>query len=93
MWLGLTDKITDGSFIWESTQLGLTYYTWTQGSPNIANGVQDCIRMWCWDDNGEWDNDNCDDVNQITLCEVSIPCPEPPQPKSKPKQLHPMYGF
>jgi hypothetical protein len=77
LWLGLTDKINEGSFLWESTQLGLTYYAWTQGQPDNANGVQDCVHMWCWNNNGEWDDDYCDDVNQNTLCEVSIPCPQP----------------
>ena len=82
MWMGLTDKISEGSFIWESTQKALTYTAWTPGMPDNAYGVQDCVHMWCLNNNGEWDDDYCDDSDQSALCEVPIPCLDPRSKKT-----------
>lgn len=77
MWLGLTDQLTENTFIWDSTQKGMTYNAWSYNQPDNNYGLQDCVHMWCWNNNGEWDDDYCDDGNHKTLCEVPIQCPEP----------------
>lgn len=60
IWLGYTDQVTEGTFLWTS---GLTagYTNWTPGEPNNAGGNEDFTHMY--PGNGQWND--VPDVNGV----------------------------
>ncbi len=77
LWLGLSDITAEGTFIWENSGKPLTYTKWTDGKPDDFGQREDCVHMWCPNENGEWNDWHCDETvepPQTTLCEVICPC-------------------
>ncbi len=71
LWLGATDITAAGTFTWEQSGKPLTFSIWSRGEPNDM-GVQECTQMYC--KTGEWDDFQCDSLNQHTMCEVIFSC-------------------
>ena len=51
----MTDKETEGKFVWSSDLTEAEYSNWHKREPNNANGNQDCAHLWAnhgyrWDD-------------------------------------------
>ena len=73
IWLGITYLQNEAVWkIWNNPQ-ELKYDNWSLGQPNTTDGSQNCAHMWCLYQNGEWDDYNCDAVNQNTICEFILP--------------------
>ena len=75
-WLGLTDKVSEGSFVLESTGLAPSFTNWATNEPNNLNGTEDCseIIAGSWGENtthGKW-NDNSCSLNMSTICEGKL---------------------
>ncbi|XP_061171044.1 mannose-binding protein C-like [Saccostrea echinata] len=59
-WIGGTDEIREGRFVWASTGNSLTFTDWNRGEPNNDESKEDCIeisghsdRRGMWNDNLE----------------------------------------
>jgi hypothetical protein len=70
-WLGATDIVQEGTFIWQSSGKAVNYTNWY--SPNPDGGTaQNCVllnfRLWGWDD------ESCDATTETTMCEMIFPC-------------------
>ena len=92
MWIGLNDKVTEGSFTWvrESdsvSQIPLgSYAPWDTDEPSNSNAFQDCVQLL---DTGKWETRTCDQTKYF-VCEGAAPPPSPPQPPTTPP---PIAGF
>ena len=61
-WIGLTDILHDGTWVWDHLGKPLAFSAWAPGEPNIWGGLQHCAaikvseygarRMGVWDDVG-----------------------------------------
>ena len=71
-WIGLSDKATEGSYVWsDATSLG-SYNNWKAGQPSATNsGVQDCVKLM-GGSAGLWDDILCTKT-LVFVCESSIP--------------------
>ncbi|MCX7074533.1 MAG: lectin-like protein, partial [Methylococcales bacterium] len=56
-WIGLTDKITEGTFVWASGEI-LSYTNWNAGEPNGENFVQMRSSPYYWNDAGSTGTDS-----------------------------------
>lgn len=45
-WIGLTDALVEGHWVWETTQITPTYTNWAPGEPNDAGHHEDCAIMF-----------------------------------------------
>ena len=51
-WIGLSDEITEGTFLWDSGE-PFIYSNWCAGEPNNAGGIEDYAEILgggCWND-------------------------------------------
>merc|ERR1712156_1067151 len=59
-WIGLTDKETEGVFIWNSDGVNCeSYDNWASGQPDDCHGNEDCGLIaggWAY----EWDDEVCE---------------------------------
>ena len=76
LWIGLTDRTTEGSFTWVSGETS-AYRNWAPGEPNNANGNEDYVHMKAPFDNspGHW-NDYANLSGPFGVVEV-VAVPEP----------------
>ncbi|XP_062596365.1 CD209 antigen-like protein C isoform X2 [Saccostrea cucullata] len=44
-WIGGTDKIIEGKFVWASTGSSLTFKDWDRLEPNDQEGIEDCMEI------------------------------------------------
>ena len=54
-WLGLSDEIVEGEFLWDSGE-PLTYTNWASGQPDDGRSGEDFVRLtdtWEWEDVGD----------------------------------------
>ena len=78
MWLGATDILIAGEYIWESNGQQVTYTNWGgfPGLPddNLGPQSENCMHMWF--DIGQWNDLGCDikAPAQATMCELIISC-------------------
>ncbi|XP_048727620.2 perlucin-like isoform X2 [Ostrea edulis] len=45
-WIGLTDALVEGRWVWETTQTTPTYTNWGPGEPNDSEHHEDCVHMY-----------------------------------------------
>ena len=69
IWLGLTDSVVEGTFIWADGSL-LTYTNWNTVEPNdYGKDGEDCGHMI---GNGKWNDDNCNKKRYEYICKVDV---------------------
>ncbi len=68
MWLGATDVVKEGTWIWESSKTIATYTKWGGGEPNNCCGGENCLHF-----NSVWNDLSCDATLNV-MCEVVFPC-------------------
>jgi len=68
LWLGGNDIQTAGTFIWESSGLQVTYTNWDVDRPDDHEQFENCLHMW--KGKGFWNDINCDNILQSTMCEI-----------------------
>lgn len=62
-WIGLTDFVQEGQFVWGSDYKGLDYTNWHKGQPDNSNN-EDCVMVYgqhalTWNDlDCDWDDLN-----------------------------------
>ena len=66
-WLGLTDKLHEGSFVLESTGEAQSFQNWERNEPNNYGDNEDCVQFMA--NNGKW-NDNLCSRGLGTICEA-----------------------
>lgn len=53
VWLGVTDQLNEGQFIWTASGEDIGYSHWNGGEPNNAGGDEDCVMLstsYGWND-------------------------------------------
>jgi len=78
VWLGLTDQVQEGQFIWTAAGVDVSYSHWNAGEPNNAGGDEDCVT---WSPANAWNDVMCEDDPAQLIVEFgpirSGACPEP----------------
>uniref|UniRef100_A0A8C4HRJ7 C-type lectin domain-containing protein n=1 Tax=Dicentrarchus labrax TaxID=13489 RepID=A0A8C4HRJ7_DICLA len=71
VWIGLTDRETEGKWKWvDGTQLTTSY--WGPNEPNSHKGTdEDCGEIKFYDDENSWNDKPCESQN-IWICEKTI---------------------
>ena len=64
----------EGTFLWESTGLPLTYFNWAPGQPDNRNNNEHCTGM-IFGAPGKWNDCPCDTKweETMTMCEKYLP--------------------
>uniref|UniRef100_A0AAQ5XL32 Mannose receptor, C type 1b n=3 Tax=Amphiprion ocellaris TaxID=80972 RepID=A0AAQ5XL32_AMPOC len=78
-WIGLHIADTNVGFVW-SDGSPLNYQHWQEGEPNNLNNVEHCAEFLIhnWDEDGSWNDANCDLYNDW-LCQIRAGVtPKPP---------------
>jgi len=57
-WIGLTDRRSEGTFIWDSDNTEVTYSNWYKNEPNNLRN-EDCVHIRP-SRNSEWNDSKCD---------------------------------
>ena len=73
IFLGATDEVTEGKFIWDSSKTNLTFADWRAGDPSdVGAHVANCIQISF----GflKWNDVSCTAANQTKMCEMIFPC-------------------
>ncbi|KAH3858355.1 C-type lectin domain family 4 member G-like [Dreissena polymorpha] len=69
IFLGATDQLIEGHWIWEYTGQEVRYQDWNTGEPNNENGGEDCLEISYW--NVRWNDARCT-TNMTIVCEFNI---------------------
>lgn len=71
LWLGASDTLTEGSFVWDSSgsSLAQTFTKWSTGSPSNLTGKEDCVVQTSSND---WKAVDCLAADQSTICEMVV---------------------
>jgi len=72
LWLGATDVGHEGTFIWQSSGKPLSFTNWFYLNPNNWGGNENCLQQNFVD--FKWNDVQCDQSGQITMCEMLFPC-------------------
>ena len=62
LWIGFTDEITEGNFIWTNGE-NSPYFNWMNGEPNNSGGGEDYTVMFIGGD-GRWNDERSDNIYQ-----------------------------
>ncbi|XP_060569233.1 perlucin-like [Ruditapes philippinarum] len=65
-WIGGTDAVTEGEWLWVPAVKPVKYTKWNPGDP--SSFVQDCIALY-W--NGVWDDGTCEEKHYF-ICEIEL---------------------
>lgn len=71
IWLGFTDIINEGNFIW-TDQSPVSYSNWAPGEPNNSGGNEDCTQIY---PDGLWNDLNCYNYSSKSIIEINL-CPQ-----------------
>ncbi|KAL0967020.1 hypothetical protein UPYG_G00303530 [Umbra pygmaea] len=79
-WIGLSAQDPNVGFVWTDGS-PMSFQHWKDGEPNNKNGAESCAEMSNrdWDEEGSWNDVNCEDYNDW-LCEIRkgvTPLPPP----------------
>ncbi|XP_070976307.1 macrophage mannose receptor 1-like [Oncorhynchus clarkii lewisi] len=79
-WIGLSAQDPNTGYAWTDGS-PLSFQHWMEGEPDNYNGVESCAEMRnsYWDEEGSWNDVNCEDYNNW-LCEIPkgvTPLPPP----------------
>ena len=86
-YIGLSDRASEGSFVWADGEPVGSYTHWASGEPNsFAGSNEDCAAYHFYFESGQWADISCSGVDPNDgdrpigyVCEVShMPCPAPP---------------
>ena len=70
-WIGLTDRLVEGEFTWESEGRSLDYANWASGEPNGHKySEEDCVHTDYAANDRRWNDRNCADSWVYALCEI-----------------------
>ncbi|XP_048727624.2 perlucin-like protein [Ostrea edulis] len=45
-WIGLTDALVEGKYLWQTTQDDVNFVDWAPGEPNDVAHTEDCAALW-----------------------------------------------
>lgn len=69
-WIGGTDEVLEGVWMWAPKGTKITYSNWNRGAPEDTHGNEDCLEIVKWDGLvGKWNDDNCSDESHF-ICEM-----------------------
>ena len=76
-WIGLNDRETDGTYIWNDGS-PFDYDNWHPGEPNNGGSLQGCVALWN-DNDGEWEDWWCTTESAVYcfLCNEINPTQSP----------------
>eukprot|EP00094_Tigriopus_californicus_P000452 TCALIF_00439-PB protein Name:"Similar to MRC1 Macrophage mannose receptor 1 (Homo sapiens)" AED:0.06 eAED:0.07 QI:7/0.88/0.83/1/0.74/0.69/36/84/3089 len=85
MWLGATDKLEEGKFMWlDETPIDDGYMNWMEGQPSNDDPGEQCLSMLVQEDYfqepGKWNDDKCDSTEKF-ICETNFQDEEAPVEK------------
>ena len=67
-WIGLTDRDSEGQWVWHDTDNAPTYTDWLVGQPDNSKANEDCALFW--KGHGyQWNDANCD-YRAEPICEI-----------------------
>ena len=75
-WTSGTDTDEEGTYVWKSTNLPITWANWSPGQPNQdpadthPSAQEDCCRMRSTPPNHQWSDVRCD-LEHSFICERS----------------------
>jgi hypothetical protein len=58
-WLGGTDAVKEGTWVWSFSGLPLTYQNWNRGEPNANNSSENCLEILARGFYGGWNDITC----------------------------------
>ena len=61
-WLGLSDLVSEGAWIWEDGRPWGSYTAWKSGEPNDQHG-EDCVEIY--DESNLWNDRRCSALNSF----------------------------
>lgn len=70
-WIGGTDEVLEGQWIWASKATPITYSNWYPGAPDSYEPrKENCLEIIKWANHiGEWNDDHCSDESHF-ICEM-----------------------
>ncbi|CAG2232216.1 unnamed protein product [Mytilus edulis] len=75
-WLGGTDEVIEGVWVWAPTGKDLTYTNWLQGNPDNWNTNENCLELVLSHDVlGKWNDQECSFVSHF-ICEMDSKQPQ-----------------
>lgn len=69
IWLGGSDILSDGSWVWVGSDEAFSYTGWYPTEPNNYHGGEHCALMM-FNNNQDWADTNCASKNSF-ICETS----------------------
>ena len=76
-WIGLTDEVEEGTWVWDKTGEEATYFAWADYSPSDNNELN-CVTLYAPSDpyNYLWEDCRCDTDDAFhAICEREIISP------------------
>ncbi len=71
-WIGLTDKLKEGRFVWTSTGEKPNYTYWNYNEPNgdEDGNDEDCAHLETYQNERAWNDRSCDASGIHALCQI-----------------------
>nr|XP_019930721.2 perlucin [Crassostrea gigas] len=69
-WIGGTDAVEEGKWIWITSGHSFTYSHWAPGFPDDYHGNEDCLELFK-DERFLWNDEKCDHRMSF-ICELSL---------------------
>eukprot|EP00105_Crassostrea_gigas_P030493 XP_011452811.1 PREDICTED: perlucin-like protein [Crassostrea gigas] len=69
-WIGGTDAVVEGEWIWITSQAKFSYDDWADDFPDDYEGNEDCAHLWSGV-NYSWNDSNCDERMNF-ICEKPL---------------------